>query len=93
MTELQRMKLIQEEYEARKHTVTNVMGVNQHAKEVGGENLHQPKENKTPKVRAEIAEEHKIPEGAVKAAVEVGRGIDRAAEVDPAIKTELLSKT
>ena len=91
MTEMQRMKLIQEEYEARKHTITNALGTNQHTKVDGGEIYHQPNADKTPKVRAEIAEEHKIPEGAVKTAVEVGRGIDRAAEVDPDFKREVLS--
>ena len=60
MNELQRMKLIQEEYEARKHTVGAADGFrgNQYTKVVGGEISHQPTADKTPKVRKEIAEEH-----------------------------------
>ena len=88
MTELQRMKLIQEEYEARKHS--EAFKGNQYTSG-GGENLHNQSGDKQPKVRKEIAEEHKIPEGQVKAAVEVGRGIDRAAEVVPEFKREVLS--
>ena len=87
MTELQRMKLIQEEYDARKKT-TGGDHKSEEFKNQSGEILHLDKQ---PKVRKEIAEEHKIPEGQVKAAVEVGRGIDRAAEVVPEFKQEVLS--
>lgn len=84
MTELQRMKLIQEEYEARKHSWGG-------DRKSSGEILHLNQDDKTPKLRKEIAEEHRATEGQVKAAVEVGRGIDRAAEVVPEFKREVLS--
>lgn len=90
MTEMQRLKLIQEEYEARKHTVTNATGANQFTKKDGGENDHQPNDRQ-PKVRAEVAKEHGINEGIVKTAVEVGRGIDKAEEAVPGFKEEVLS--
>lgn len=92
MTELQRAKLIQEEYEARKHTVGAADGFrgNQHTKVVSEEIHHLPND-KTPKLRAEIAKEHNVAESVVQTAVEVGRGIDKAAAVDPEFKREVLS--
>lgn len=89
------MKLIQEEHDARQHTVGASDGFrgNQYSKVVSGQigqlALDEPeivrngkpgKENTT---RPTIAKEHGISEKAVRTAVEVGRGIDRAASVDP----------
>lgn len=94
MTSIQRDKLIQEEHDARQHSLGASDGFrgNQYVKVLSGENVHlaneAPGRNKT---RSIIAEEHNIPLGAVKNAVQVGRGIDRAAEVDPNFKREVLS--
>ena len=95
MTELQRMKLIQEEHDARQKTQGGT-GANQYTvKKQSGKNLHfattEDKELYHNKTRATIAKEHSIPVGAVKTAVEVGRGIDRAAKVDPDFKKDVLT--
>lgn len=102
MSELQRMKLIQEEYEARRRTIGAEDGFrgNQHTKVVSGENRHLADTpeivrtgtpGKIHKTRPTIAKEHNITESEVKVAVNVGRGIDRAADVDPEFKREVLS--
>lgn len=90
LNDLQKMKLLQEEYEARKHAIPNATGINQHTKEVGEENHHQPND-KAPKLRAEMVKEHGVTDWEMQTAVEVGRGIDRAAEIDPEFKREILS--
>ena len=100
MTELQRMKLIQEEHDARQKTVGGQAG-NENAKKQSDEIHHfvsdepQTIRNGSPgkelKTRPTIAKEHGISESAVQTAVEVGRGIDRAAEVDPDFKRDVLS--
>lgn len=104
MTELQRAKLIQEEYEARQRTKGGDHKSEAYKKQ-SGENLHfdseslidgtsspfEYKTGKEPKTREIIAKEHNISPGEVKSAVEVGRGIDRAAQVDPEFKREVLS--
>lgn len=93
MTELQRLKLIQEEHDASQHS--EKFKGNQYVKFGGGKNLHnqvsEAEHKNRNKTRAVIAEEHKVTLGAVKVAVEVGRGIDKAAAVDPAFKREVLS--
>lgn len=88
MNEMQRMKLLQEEYEARKNT-SSFKG-NQYVTSGGEENLHQ-QNDKAPKLRAEMMKEHNIGSYEMQTAVEVGRGIDRAEEVVPGIKQEILS--
>lgn len=89
MTPIQKEKLIQEEYEAKQKTQGGT-GANQYTslKEQTGQKGHSASENKT---RSEIANEHGISEKAVRTAVEVGRGIDRAEEVVPGFKKEVLS--
>lgn len=83
-------KLLQEEHDAvqKSYGASDGFRGNQY-KAVGGENLHLP--DKAKKTRAIIAEEHGIPEGAVKSAVEFGRGLDAAEEVSPGIKEAVLS--
>lgn len=104
MNEFQRMKLLQEEHDARQKTHGGDRGTLRDSFghfTASGENDHLPseveqnalnfcKENRM-KTRAEIAIEHNISPEKVRAAVEVGRGIDRAAEVDPDFKKEVLS--
>ena len=68
------VKLLQEEHDARKR-IQGGTGANQYTSEQSGEILHSAKANK---IRQEIATEHGITPGAVKAAVEIGRGIDKA---------------
>lgn len=94
MTPMQKEKLIQEEHDARQHSVGASDGFrgNQYTKVVSGEIHHLASENpKANKIRKEIAEEHNITENAVRTAVEVGRGIDRAETVVPGFKREVLS--
>lgn len=85
LSESQRDYLLQQEYEARKKTVTNGPGVNQYTKEVGGRFDHQPK------AREIMAKEHGITEMAVRRAVEFGRGLEAANEVVPGFKEMILS--
>lgn len=85
MTPIQKDKLIQEEYEAKQHS--EAFKGNQYTQTGDGLKGQQQK-NPT---RQEIATEHNISEKAVRTAVEVGRGIDRAAEVVPEFKREVLS--
>jgi hypothetical protein len=69
------MKLIQEEHDARKMSWGG-------DRKSSGEILHLKNDDtKANKIRPEIAREHGIIERLVKTAVEVGRGIDKAAEV------------
>lgn len=100
MTELQRMKLIQEEHDARQRASGFQKGHPQY-KPYGGEIHHHTTDDpeivrhgapgKQMKTRPTIAKEHNISESEVKTAVEVGRGIDRAAKVDPDFRREVLS--
>lgn len=101
MSEIQRMKLIQEEHDARQKTSGGQVG-NKNAQKQGGEIHHlvsdEPEvvkrgsEGKELKTRPTIAKEHGITEAKVKTSVEVGRGIDRAAEIDLDFKREVLTE-
>lgn len=87
LNDLQIAKLIQEEHDATQKAWGGT-GANQYsARMQSGENLHSA--NKTRKI---IAEEHNITEGAVKAAVEFGRGLDAGDEVSPGFAQEVLSR-
>lgn len=89
MTELQRMKLIQEENDAKQKS----HGGDRRSEEFSTDEIHQLNQakGKSTGLRAVIAKEHGISESAVQTAVEVGRGIDKAAKVDPEFKREILS--
>lgn len=89
MTEVQRDKLLHEEYEARQKS----HGGDRRSDQFSTDENHQMKNSKgkSTGVRSVIAKEHNISEAAVQTAVEVGRGIDRAAKVDPDFKREVLS--
>lgn len=84
----QRAKLIQEEHDARVQSVSNPLGTNQYTKKDDDHFGHRAKKQST---RSEIAKEHGVGEGSVQRAIEFGRGLDRAAEVDPSIKNDVLS--
>lgn len=84
LNERQRKKLIQEEHDAKQRIIQRnekgqfePMGI-----------FFPTGRNRT---RAEIASEWNTTQGDVKTAVEFGRGVDRAAEVDPTFKAEILS--
>lgn len=79
MNEIQREKLLQEEHDAKKMSLGGDRKSND-----GFHHLKNP-------TRKEVASEHNITEHQVQIAVEVGRGIDRAAEIDPEFKREVLS--
>ena len=72
------MKLIQEEHDAK-------------MKGRGGDHKSEDFKNQSGEIphfeknmtRTEVAKEHHISQDAVRSAVEVGRGLDRAGEVDP----------
>lgn len=94
MTEMQRMKLIQEEHDARQKSwggARKSSGEIRHLKNDVPETVRHGAPSKELKTRPTIAKEHGITESEVKTAVEVGRGIDRAAKVDPEFKREVLS--
>lgn len=83
-------KLIQEEYEAiQKSYGGDRKSESFDGKKSSGENPHL--NDKTPKTRKIIADEHGITEQAVRSAVEWGRGLDAAEEVVPGFKDEILS--
>ena len=89
MNEMQRMKLIQEENDARQKS----HGGDRRSEHFSTDEIHQLNggKGKSTGVRAVIAKEHNISEAAVQSAVEVGRGIDRAAAVVPEFKHEVLT--
>lgn len=98
MTKIQRMKLIQEEHDARqksyggdRRSETFSSGENLHLKADEPEPVRHGSESNRLKTRLTIAKEHGITEGAVKTAVEVGRGIDKAEEAVPGFKNAVLS--
>jgi len=106
MTEIQKEKLLQEEYDARQKSTGGQIG-NKNAKKRDGEipqvvftNLVTGDENplpspknpgKEPTTRNILAKEHNISPDDVRSAVEVGRGIDRGEEVEPGFKNQILS--
>lgn len=98
MTEMQRMKLIQEEHDARqkshggdRKSAEFSSGENRHLIAGGNTAAFAHCETKNMKTRAEVAKEHGISPDKVRSAVEVGRGIDRAAKVDPDFKKDVLT--
>ena len=100
MTELQRMKLIQEEHDARQKSVGAPIGNKNAQKQFGQigqiksdepELVRNGKPGKENTTRPTIAKEHGISEKAVRTAVEVGRGIDKAESVVPGFKNDVLA--
>lgn len=86
------MKLIQEEHDARQKTRGGDHKSEEFKNQAGKNSLLDSAKAKDRNItRYEIAKEHGVPQSAVKSAVMVGRGIDRAAKVDPEFKKEVLS--
>ena len=103
LTDEMRAYLLKTQYEARQKSSGGQIG-NNNAEKRGGQNLHldlshindseipnEHKPDKTPKTRLSIAKEHNISEGAVKSAVEFGRGVDSGEAVYPGFKQKVLS--
>ena len=84
----QKKYLIGKQYEAEKLTITNINGINQHTNEVGGQNDHQPKHEKT---RERIAKEHNVSDSYVRRAEYFAKGVDIAEESIPGIRQEILT--
>lgn len=84
----QKKYLIGKQYEAEKLTITNINGINQHTNEVGGQNDHQPKHEKT---RERIAKEHNVSDSYVRRAEHFAKGVDIAEESIPGIRQEILT--
>lgn len=94
MTELQRIKLIQEEHDARQKSWggdRKSSGQIGHLKSDEPEIVRNGKPGKENTTRPTIAKEHGISEKEVRTAVEVGRGIDRAEAAVPGFKQEVLA--
>lgn len=89
LTPDQKKYLIGKQYEAEKssHGAEHFQG-NQYAKVVSGQNVHSPK---PPKTSERIAQENGANEKYVRRAEHYAKGIDLADEVEPGIRSELLS--
>lgn len=90
LNDLQYKKLIQEEHDARMKAWGGDRGNQYTVASVQNEHLADS-EDKTPKTREIVAEEHNISQTAVRRAVDFGRALDKAEEIAPGIKNEVLS--
>ena len=102
MTEPQRDYLIKEEYVSRQRSSGFQIGHPQYTSYgedfihhteslIDGAQIPVVQTGKTPKTRQIMAKEHNVNEGVIQRAVEFGRGLDRAEEVEPGIKNDILS--
>lgn len=92
MNEIQRAKLLQEEYDARLNTRGGDHKSEQFMNQkVENRLIDSDKTAEKNPVRHAVAVEHNLNPSAVRDAVFVGRGIDKAAEVDPDFKRDVLS--
>ena len=82
MNETQRDKLVQEEHDARLKSVS---------RNASGKFSPMDQNDPPERTRDLVAKEHGMSPAAVMRAVESGRGIDKAAEVDPDFKRDVLS--
>lgn len=89
LSEVERAILIAEEYEATQKSSGGQIG-NKNAEKRGDE-IHHIVSGSNNKTRKLIAHEHGVSEHQVQFAVETKRGIDKAAEVDPDFKRDVLS--
>ena len=92
MTEMQRDKLIQEEHDARMKSYGGNRGTerDESGKFTASGPKGQMRDSDHNNIRNEIAKEHSISSKKVRNAVEVGRGIDKADEVVPGFKEDVL---
>ena len=88
VTPEQKTYLIGKVYEARKHTIRNTAGVNQHNKEVCTQNGYKPKM----RVSEQIAAEHKMGKNTVVRAGQYVKGLDMAESVCHGFKDKVLTR-
>lgn len=84
----QKKYLVGKQYEAEKALIPNEKGTNQYTSLVGGQNDHQPKNEKT---RARIARETNTTDSFVRRAEHFAKGVDVAEEAVPGTRQKVLS--
>lgn len=88
LTPEQKKYLVGKQYEAEKALIPNEKGTNQYTSLVGGQNDHQPKNEKT---RARIARETNTTDSFVRRAEGFAKGVDAAEEAVPGTRQKVLS--
>ena len=88
LTPEQKKYLVGKQYEAEKALIPNEKGANQYTSLVGGQNDHQPKNEKT---RARIARETNTTDSFVRRAEVFAKGVDAAEEAVPGTRQKVLS--
>ena len=88
LTPEQKKYLVGKQYEAEKALIPNEKGTNQYTSLVGGQNDHQPKNEKT---RARIARETNTTDSFVRRAEHFAKGVDAAEEAVPGTRQKVLS--
>lgn len=88
LTPEQKKYLIGKQYDAEKALIPNEKGTNQYTSLVGGQNDHQPKNEKT---RARIARETNTTDSFVRRAECFAKGVDAAEEAVPGTRQRVLS--
>ena len=88
LTPEQKKYLIGKQYEAEKALIPNEKGTNQYTSLVGGQNDHQPKNEKT---RGRIARETNTTDSFVRRAEHFAKGVDAAEEAVPGTRQKVLS--
>ena len=88
LTPEQKKYLIGKQYDAEKALIPNEKGTNQYTSLVGGQNDHQPKNEKT---RAKIARETNTTDSFVRRAECFAKGVDAAEEAVPGTRQKVLS--
>lgn len=88
LTPEQKKYLVGKQYEAEKALIPNEKGTNQYTSLVGGQNDHQPKNEKT---RARIARETNTTDSFVRRAEHFAKGVDVAEEAVPGTRQKVLS--
>ena len=88
LTPEQKKYLVGKQYEAEKALIPNEKGTNQYTSLVGGQNDHQPKNEKT---RARIARETNTTDSFVKRAEQFSKGVDAAEKAVPGTRQKVLT--
>lgn len=88
LTPEQKKYLVGKQYEAEKALIPNEKGTNQYTSLVGGQNDHQPKNEKT---RARIARETNTTDSFVRRAEGFAKGVDAAEEAVPGTRQKVLT--
>ena len=88
LTPEQKKYLVGKQYEAEKALIPNEKGTNQYTSLVGGQNDHQPKNEKT---RARIARETNTTDSFVRRAEGFAKGVDAAEKAVPGTRQKVLT--